>query len=604
LSYSDAEACGLLRILTAGSVDDGKSTLFGRLLYECDGIYDDQLVSIANASQKYMEGLDLSLVTDGLQAEREQGITIDVAYRYFCTDKRKFVIADVPGHEQYTRNMATGASTADLMVLLVDVTKGVVSQTRRHAQIGALLGIPQVIVAINKMDIVQYSSDSYYAVCGSLESLLASLGFKKSEFVPVSALCGDNVTTPSSHMSWYDGRPLLQLLEEVEISSYFEYKPLRLPVQLVIRSSNLRRYAGQIASGQLRDGQELVVCSTGALVCASEIFLGSTKLSAASAPSSISWSMANDIDLCRGDMLADAHSLPERCHRIHATIIWLSTSPLTAGRRFLLKHTTRTVCAQVRGINASIDTDTFERIHTDAIELNDIGDIEVVSQQPIYCDVYSANRVTGSFIMIDPASNDTLAAGMISRIDSTTAPSCPVTGSMGLVVWFTGLSGAGKSTIANAVYGELWSRGIRVELLDGDAIRQDLNRDLGFSEQDRTENVRRIAILASLLARNDIVALVSAISPYRAGREEARRRCSEFLEVFVNAPLNICEQRDPKGLYRKAREGSIASFTGITHPYERPISPEVECKTDEESVAQCVHKVLASLLARVPNGKE
>lgn len=604
MSRGNSQPGGLLRLVIAGSVDDGKSTLLGRLLYESGGIYDDQLVSIANVSKKYMDGLDLSLVTDGLQAEREQGITIDVAYRYFCTEKKKFVIADVPGHEQYTRNMATGASTADLMILLVDITNGVVSQTRRHAQIGALLGIPQIVVAVNKMDLVQFSPGPYDVICCRLESLLASLGFRRSEIVPVSALSGDNVTRPSSRMGWYRGRSLLQMLEEVEALPYFESKPLRLPVQFVIRSATLRRYAGQVVSGQLHHDQELIVCSTGTPARVSDVFLGSTKMSMASAPCSVSWSMLDDVDLSRGDMLADARNPPAKCYHIYATIIWFSSFPLTAGRRFLLKHTTHTVCALVCEINATIDIDTLERVGADAIQLNDIGDIEIVTQEPIYCDVYSANRATGSFILIDPGSNDTVAAGMISRIDAATEPSHAITNSRGLVVWFTGLSGAGKSTIAAAIHNELWSRGIHVELLDGDAIRSDLNRDLGFSEQDRAENVRRIAIIASLLARNGIVVLVSAISPYRAGREEARRRCSEFLEVFVNAPLSVCEQRDPKGLYRRARGGAIASFTGITHPYERPISAEVECKTDEESVAQCVNKVLIPLLARVAGQKQ
>lgn len=590
----------LLRFLVAGSVDDGKSTLIGRLLYDLNAIHEDHLVSIAKASHGRESGLDLSLVTDGLRAEREQGITIDVAYRYFATPRRKFIIADCPGHEQYTRNMATGASTAELMVLLLDATKGVLSQTRRHAHIASLLQIPHVIAAINKMDLVDFYQATYEKIEEDLQAMMASLGFESLQCIPVSALAGDNVVTISPRMSWYRGMSLLHALEEASVQRLIERWPFRLPIQLVVRSQHPRQYAGQIASGKLRTGQELVVMSSGTRVHVDSIRIGEQVVSEALAPSSVSVSLSEDVEVARGDLLADKDSLPTVAQRISATVVWLSNRPLLVNGRYLIKHTSRTIGASITGINARVDIDTFQKIPSSALQLNDIGDVEIELRQPIFCDAYSANRTTGSFILIDPTDNSTAAAGMISHIHPEGSwDKFPESGE-GAIVWFTGLSGAGKSTIAREVYNELWARGIKVEILDGDDIRKDLNKDLGFSQEDRAENIRRIGAIAALLARNGVIVLVSAISPYRSGREEARRRFPNFLEVFVNAPLSVCEARDTKGLYRKARKGLIPGFTGLDHPYERPISPEIECKTDEETLIQCTHKVVSALMRLVP----
>ena len=590
----------LLRFLVAGSVDDGKSTLIGRLLYDLNAIHEDHLVSIARASHGRESGLDLSLVTDGLRAEREQGITIDVAYRYFSTPRRKFIIADCPGHEQYTRNMATGASTAELMVLLLDVTKGVLSQTRRHAHIASLFQIPHVIAAINKMDLVDYDRGIYEKTREELHAMMAALGFETVQCIPVSALAGDNVVTNSPRMSWYRGMSLLTALEESPVLHLVEKRPFRLPIQLVLRSQNSRQYAGQIASGGLRTGQELIVMSSATRVHVDSIRIGEQAVSEALAPSSVSVSLSEDVEVARGDLLSDRDTPPTAAQRITATVVWLSSRPLLLNGRYLIKHTSRTIGSSVTGINARVDIDSFQKISASALNLNDIGDVEIELRQPIFCDPYSANRTTGSFILIDPTDNSTAAAGMISHIHPEGSwDKFPESGE-GAIVWLTGLSGAGKSTIAREVYNELWARGIKVELLDGDDIRKDLNKDLGFSQEDRVENIRRIGAIAALLARNGVIVLVSAISPYRAAREEARRRFPNFLEVFVNAPLAICEERDTKGLYRKARKGLIPSFTGLDHPYERPISPEVECKTDEETLIQCTHKVVNALMRLVP----
>jgi bifunctional enzyme CysN/CysC len=588
-----------LRFLAAGSVDDGKSTLIGRLLYDSQGIYEDQLLSIRRASERHTTRLDLSLVTDGLRAEREQGITIDVAYRYFSTDRRKFVIADVPGHEQYTRNMATGASSADLMVLLLDVTKGVLSQTRRHAHIGSLLGISHVVVAINKMDLVGFDELPFQRACGALEQLIASLGFTSSTFIPISALDGDNVVTRSHRMRWYSGPSLLEFLEEVPVRRTLEAKRFRLPIQLVVRSRDGRQYAGQVVSGVLRRNQEVILMSTKSRARVQSIMVGPENVSEAVAPCSVAISLEDDFDVSRGDMLAEVDETPQAVQQFRATLVWLDNAPLREGTRYFLKHTTRTVCAFIKIIAHRIDIDTFERVGSKTLSINDIGDVEIETHNPIFCDPYSANHATGSFILIDPMDNRTVGAGMISHLYYGAPAAASNRDEEGAIVWLTGLSGAGKTTISGEVHTELLARGLKVEVLDGDVVRTDLSRNLGFTKEDRDENIRRVGFVAGLLARNGIVVLVSAISPYRTGREEVRKRFPTFLEVFVNAPLSVCEQRDPKGLYKKARSGLLSDFTGVHNPYERPISPEVECKTDQETLRESVDKVVAALLARL-----
>ncbi len=453
------------------------------------------------------------------------------------------------------------------------------------------------------MDLVNFDQGTYEKTCDELHAMMAALGFESVQCIPVSALGGDNVVNTSPRMSWYRGISLLHALEESPVLRLVEKCPFRLPIQLVIRSQNSRHYAGQIASGKLRTGQELVVMSSGTRVHIDSIHIGEQNVSEAFTPSSVSVSLTEDAEVARGDMLVDKAEPATAARRIAATVVWLSSRPLLPNGRYLIKHTSRTVGGSITGINGRVDIDSFQKIQTSELKLNDIGDVEIELRQPIFCDAYSANRNTGSFILIDPADNCTAAAGMISHIHPDTSWDKNHASEEGAIVWFTGLSGAGKSTIAREVYNELWARGIRVELLDGDDIRKDLNKDLGFSQQDRSENIRRIAVIAALLARNGVVALVSAISPYRSGREEARRRFPNFLEVFVNAPLSVCEERDTKGLYRKARKGLIPSFTGLDHPYERPISPEIECRTHEESLTECTHKVLSALLDRRPLAK-
>jgi bifunctional enzyme CysN/CysC len=543
---SSLEQSGMLRLLTAGSVDDGKSTLIGRLLYESNGIYEDQLDSVHKASKRTGREMDLSLITDGLKAEREQAITIDVAYRYFSTAKRKFIIADTPGHEQYTRNMVTGASTADLAILLVDARKGLLEQTRRHAYVVWQLGIRQVIVAVNKMDLVNYDQGVFDAVCQAFIEVAAFVHDFVTYFLPLSALAGDNVVRRSDKMPWYSGPALLELLE---------------------------------------------------------IILHRQKLRQAIPPQSVILTLSDHLDLGRGDMLAFPEQLPTISNRFRAELIWMSPTPLVKHIPYLLKHLTQILCCSVIEVLHCVDVHNFSHKTADTLHLNEIGSVEIETHKPMFFDLYTANRSMGNFILLDPATNDTVAAGVVSANSNT--PHAGVTahrsngkavGSEGLIVWFTGLSGAGKTTICTAAYTELLAHGLRVELLDADVIRQHLNSDLGFSAKDRDENVRRIGFIAHMLARHGVIVLVAAISPYRSVREELRRTIPNFIEVYVNAPLELCEQRDPKGLYKRARRKEITGFTGIDDPYQPPLSPDVECRTDQESIKASKTRVVAAVL--------
>jgi bifunctional enzyme CysN/CysC len=594
----------LLRFLTAGSVDDGKSTLIGRLLYDSNGVYDDQLSSVRKASALKNVELDLSLITDGLRAEREQGITIDVAYRYFSTPRRKFIIADAPGHEQYTRNMATGAATAELAVILVDARKGVLRQTRRHTLIAGLLGIRQMIVAVNKMDLVDYSQSKFDSICGEFKEVAKSVQGVLLNFVPLSALQGDNVIRPSERMAWYEGLSLLDLLETAPVER--PNGALRFPVQCVVRpSQDFRGYAGQVASGVLRPGQEVVVLPSGQQTRVKEIVLYNRILEEAYPPMSVVLTTTDHIDLGRGDMLAAPDQMPATSVSLTAYLIWMSHATLRQGARYLIKHTTKVLCARVSRLLHKIDINSFEKVDADSLEFNEIGEVQIDLQNPIFCDPYDYNRNTGSFIVIDPNNNDTVAAGMILEanvvqagdgLDELAAGS-QISLRQGLTVWFTGLSGAGKTTICRTVATELLARGFQVEVIDGDTIRRHLCKDLGFSKHDRDENIRRIAFVSRLLTRNGTVVLVSAISPYRATRDEARRIIGNFLEVYVNTPLAVCELRDPKELYQKARSGKIQGFTGIDDPYEPPVSPEIVCNTEHESTRESSLKVIGSVLS-------
>ena len=595
---------GLLRFLTAGSVDDGKSTLIGRLLYESNGIYDDQLASVRKASASKNVDLDLSLLTDGLRAEREQNITIDVAYRYFSTPRRKFIIADVPGHEQYTRNMATGASTSQVAVLLVDARKGILKQTRRHTLIAWLLGIREIIVAVNKMDLVNFDQQVFCAICDECNAFAKSLDGVHFHFVPLSALHGDNVTTSSFRMDWYKGPSLLDLLETMPTELISDGR-LRFPVQGVIRpNQDFRGYAGQVSSGILAREQEVLALPSGQRTKIKEILSHTQALDCAYSSCSVVLTTSDHIALGRGDMLATPDHLPTIAVRATAQLIWMSSAPLRQDARYLLKHTSNVVCGRVIRLHHKIDIDSFDKRQADSLQLNEIGEVQIDLHSPIFCDPYRRNRATGSFILIDPLNNDTVAAGMILEAFSEpltdgsdrSAGELNLTAQPGVTIWFTGLSASGKTTICNAVATELLARGLRVEVIDGDVIRNHLCKDLGFSKSDRNENIRRIAFIAKLLTRNGIVVLVSAISPYRELRDEARRTIGNFLEIYVDAQLAVCELRDPKDLYRKARSGEIRGFTGIEDPYEAPLKPDVICSTDHETIRQSSSKVVEAAL--------
>ena len=597
----------LLRFSTAGSVDDGKSTLIGRLLYDSDGLYEDQLESVRRASR---ETLDLSLITDGLRAEREQAITIDVAYRYFSTSRRTFIIADTPGHEQYTRNMATGASTVDLAVILVDARRGVVEQTRRHTYIAWLFGIRRIVVAVNKMDLVSYDQEVFLSICQSFIQCTAPLSLAKASFVPISALRGDNVVRRTRSMSWYEGPTLLELLETIPIEEECNVLDFRFPVQSVIRAhQDYRGYAGQVASGIVEPNWEVVALPSGQRSRVESICLHSRSLARAFPPLSIVMTLARDLDLGRGDMLADPDRMPAITKRITATLIWMSLKPLRMSAPYLIKHTTQVLCGSVTRIFHRIDVQNFDKIETAALKLNDIAVVQLETHKPMFCDPYISNRITGSFIVIDPVDNATVAAGMVlesslasargtdPQRNENIASDSSHERKTGLTVWCTGLSGSGKTTICSAVCTELLARGFRVEILDGDVLRRHLNSDLGFTKSERDENIRRIGFVADLLSRNGVVVLVSAISPYRAVREEVRSTIVRFLEVYVNAPLEVCEQRDPKGLYKKVRAGKLRGFTGVDDPYEAPLKPDIQCDTHRESVSASTSKVLEGVLS-------
>jgi bifunctional enzyme CysN/CysC len=601
-----SEARDLLRFVTAGSVDDGKSTLIGRLLYEGNGLYEDQLQSIRKASARKNIEFDPSLVTDGLHAEREQSITIDVGYRYFSTAKRKFIIADAPGHEQYTRNMVTAASTAQAAVLLIDARKGILEQTTRHAYILWLLGVRRIILVINKMDLVNFDQGVFEDVSRAFSAVTASLEGLETYFIPLSALNGDNLVERSVNTPWYHGPSLLELLETLPVDEQRNLTAFRFPIQNVIRPhQDFRGYSGRVVSGEVEPGQEVVALPSGQKTKIEQIFLYQQTLTRAVAPQSVLLSLADHIDLGRGDLLADAASLPMISRRLVADLIWMSETPSKARAPYLMKHTTQTLCCSIETLLHRFDITTFQKNAADRLELNEIGTVELHTHKPMIFDPYTKNREMGSFILIDPMTNSTAAAGIISReLRSAQRDSLPAISShlhsarpeRGVTVWFTGLSGAGKSTICNYVYTDLLARGFQVEVLDGDVVRKHLSSDLGFGKKDRDENIRRIGFVAELLTQHGVITLVSAISPYRAIREEVRGRIGNFIEVYVNAPLNVCEQRDPKGLYKKARAGEIVGFTGIDDPYDPPTQPEVECKTGQESIKQCGEKVISAVL--------
>ncbi len=627
----------LLRFATAGSVDDGKSTLIGRLLYDSKQVLADQLEHVELTSRRMgHDFLDLSLLTDGLRAEREQGITIDVAYRYFATAQRRFIIADTPGHEQYTRNMVTGASTADLVIVLVDARKGVTAQSRRHAFIASLLAIPHMVVCVNKMDLLDYDQEVFESIVDEFESFAARLEIRDVTFIPISALRGDNVVERSREMSWYQGPPLLYHLEHVHIASDRNLIDVRFPVQWVIRShaaggEDYRAYAGQVAGGIVRTGDEVVVLPGGQRTTVAGIDTFEGPVGEAFPPMSVALRLADDIDAGRGSMIARTHNQPETARGFESLLCWMSERPLDPGRRYLIKHTTRTVGVSALEVRYRIEVDTLRRDErATALALNDLGRVRVELTSPLVFDSYRRNRVTGSLIVIDETSNETVAAGVIldteaqgeeaagagvleakterspnvrwQRETMTRRQRWEALGCAGATVWFTGLPASGKSTIGRAVEERLVRAGRPAYLLDGDNLRHGLNGDLGFDEQARAENVRRTAHVARLLAECGAVALVSLVSPYAADRElAATLHAAEslpFLEVFVNTPLERCEQRDPKGLYARARAGELPGLTGVGAPYEPPERADVVLGARGEGIEAAVHRVLQALAER------
>lgn len=604
---------GLLRFMTCGSVDDGKSTLIGRLLWDSKLVMEDQLATLESESRRVgtQHGeIDYALLVDGLQAEREQGITIDVAYRFFATDKRKFIVADAPGHEEYTRNMATGASTADLAIIMIDARKGVLTQTMRHSYILSLLGIKSIILAINKMDLVDYSEAQFDAIKTQYASFSGPLGFEEAVAIPLSALKGDNILHRSGHMPWYQGPTLMSHLETVTITQDATIKPFRMPVQWVNRPHlDFRGFSGTIVSGTVRPGDSVVVPSSGQTSTVERIVTFDGDVDYAVAGQAVTLTLHDEIDISRGEVLSDPRMRPTTADQFEAKLIWMHEEPLLPGRQYLIKMGLQTRAAQVSALKYKVNVNTLEHLATKTLELNDVGICNFSLDHPVSFDPYQENRHTGSFILIDRFTNATIAAGMIDfalrradnihwqAVDIHKAARAGLKGQKPFVLWFTGLSGAGKSSIANLVEKKLHSLGRHTYLLDGDNVRHGLNRDLGFTDADRVENIRRVSETAKLMVDAGLIVLVSFISPFRSEREMARLMVEEgeFLEVFIDTPLEECERRDVKGLYKKARAGELKNFTGIDSPYERPDDAELIIEgakvTAEEAALKIVHEL-------------
>jgi bifunctional enzyme CysN/CysC len=590
----------LLRLLTCGSVDDGKSTLIGRLLHDCGALPADKL-----------EGLtDFSLLADGLEAEREQGITIDVAHLYFATARRRFILADTPGHEQYTRNMATGASTADLAIVLVDAAKGVLTQTRRHSKIARLLGIRSFVLAVNKMDLIGFSEARFEEICDDYARFAETIGIAGVTYIPVSALDGDNVTGPSPRMPWHDGPALLPWLEEVEPAAAEPLAAFRMPVQQVIREGSARFYAGTIASGSLRPGDKVAIAPAGTPAEVARIVRMDGDLDAAEAGQAVALTFSGEVDCARGDMVAAAGAPPQIADQFEAELIWMAEEPLLPGRQYLLKLGTQSVSATVQEPKYKLGIDTMERLAAKTLALNEIGAAVVHTALPIAFEPYETSRALGGLILIDRISSATVAAGLIRfglrRSENIHEQLLTVTAERRAalmlqkprLLWFTGLSGAGKSTIANLVEAKLHTRGRHTFLLDGDNVRLGLNRDLGFTAADRVENIRRAGEAAKLMMDAGLIVLTAFISPFRAERALVREMVgtSDFIEIFVDTPLAEAERRDTKGLYRKARAGQLANFTGVDSPYEVPEAPEIRIDTTTTSAEAAADLIVRHLL--------
>jgi len=621
----------MLRFTTAGSVDDGKSTLIGRLLYDSKAIFEDQMESIEQASlRRGDETVDLALLTDGLRAEREQGITIDVAYRYFATPKRKFIIADTPGHIQYTRNMVTGASNAELAIILIDARKGVLTQSKRHGFLASLLQIPHMLVAVNKMDLVDYDEETYNNIVREYTEFTSKLSAPNLIFLPISALNGDNVVDESENMPWYKGPTLLHHLENVSVGGSRNLVDFRFPVQLALRpNQDFRGFAGQIASGSVSPGEDVVILPSGLESRVKSIVTLNGEIPEAAAGDSIALTLEDEIDISRGDMIVRKKNLPNVANQLECILCWMNETPLNTDSAYILQHTTRQVRTYVSELNYRIDVDTLHRNPADTLNLNEIGRVKLTTTQPLYFDPYRINRNTGSFILIDPSTNVTVAAGMIRRrarnldeyieqrpeaVPERTKSSDVVweamtitremrerqNGHRAAVLWFTGLSGSGKSTIAKALEQRLYTMGKRTMMLDGDNVRHGLNGDLGFADADRKENIRRVGEVANLFFDNGNLTLCTFISPFKADRELARSLVprERFFEIFVSCDIEICKRRDPKGLYAKAVSGEIPEFTGISSPYEEPTNAEIVVESDVHSVDECVNRIIEELTRR------
>ena len=604
----------LLRFITCGSVDDGKSTLIGRLLYESRLLFEDQLAAVEADSRKWgTQGaeIDFALLVDGLAAEREQGITIDVAYRYFSTERRKFIVADTPGHEQYTRNMVTGASTADAAVILVDARKGVLTQTRRHSTLVGLIGMRHVLLAVNKMDLMDYDAQVFARIAGEYREFAARIGLPEVSAIPLSALRGDNMLQPSAHTPWYSGPTLMGWLQAVEVDETRQQQgPLRLPVQWVNRPGpDFRGFAGYIAGGMVRPGDRVRVQPSGRQTQVARVLGPDGDLALAVAGQSVTLTLADEVDVSRGDMISSADSAAEVADQFEATLVWMADEPMYPGRPYLLKLGTRTVNATITEPKYRLNVNTLEHLAARQLELNEIGVVNLELDRAVAFDPYRDNRATGGFILIDRLSHATAGAGMLhfalrrahnihlQAFDVDKAARAALLGQKPAVLWFTGLSGSGKSTIANLVTKKLYAMGRHTYLLDGDNVRHGLNRDLGFTDVDRVENIRRVAEVARLMADAGLIVITSFISPFSAERRLARNLLEpgEFIEVFVDVPLEVAESRDVKGLYAKARRGQLPHFTGIDSPYEAPEDAEVHLPAAAITAEQAADRVLDKL---------
>jgi bifunctional enzyme CysN/CysC len=619
---AEQERKELLRFITCGSVDDGKSTLIGRLLYETRQVFDDQLAALEADSRRHGtqgEAIDFALLVDGLSAEREQGITIDVAYRYFASEKRKFIVADTPGHEQYTRNMVTGASTADLAVLLVDARKGLLTQTRRHSYLAKLVGVRHFVLAVTKMDLVGYDRDTFERICADYGTFAERIGIHDWLAIPVSGLAGDNVVSRSAATPWYGGPSLLEHLDAMPLDTTADAeKPLRMPVQWVNRpNQDFRGFAGQIASGLIRPGDDVRVLPSGRVTRIDRIVTAGGDLERAVTGQSVTLTFADEVDCSRGDVIGAAGDPPEAADQFEASIVWMDEHELLPGRGYWLKIGTQTVTATIHEPKYEINVNTLDHLAAKTLGLNAIGVAAIATDREIVFEPYavegaSPNRVLGGFILIDKLTNATVACGMLhfalrralnihrQHLDVSRETHAALKGQRPAVLWFTGLSGAGKSTIANLVEKKLVARGRHTFLLDGDNVRHGLNRDLGFTEADRIENIRRVGEVARLMADSGLIVLTAFISPFRAERHMVRRMVpeGEFIEIFVDTPLAEAERRDTKGLYAKARAGELKNFTGIDSPYEPPEAPEIRIDTTRMSAEEAADAIVEELMRR------